>query len=621
MQQIKNMKVNDEKLRDLYLRDLALGKIAAPRQNKPSKDKAWLKFYSEDALLFDVPNMKIYDCIYENNKDFLNDIALEYYGRKITYRELFDNVEKLAKAFKQNGVKENEIVTVGMLTTPEAIYTMLALNKIGAIASMIDPRSSVSGLNKYLKDNGSDLVIITDLFKSKFKKALDGTPTKQVITSSILDSVEKWPFNNDKLYKIYESIDKPENQVYDKRFISLKDYVYSGKNYTGSTTSEYKEGKPALIVHSGGTTGFPKAVVMSDNNVLASVYQGMKSGIQFKRNETWLGIMPLFIIYGASTGTLLPLIKGITINLIPLFSPKKLPKILQKKKPNHMTLAPSHFENLIKSRRLAKEDLSYIIAPTVGGDKMDISLEQAANKWLAERGCTYRVAKGYGSSETCSGVTINISNECNKDGSAGIPLPKTTVSAFDMETSEELPYGTPGEICVTGPTTMIEYLNSREDTELVLKKHEDGKVWVHTGDYGYIDQDGLVYVTDRIKRIIIDYGGFKILPSYVESIIKKHPNVKDCVVFGIPDIKHQQGEVPVACVVLKDEEKQEKTIMDINDFCRQELKDSTSIPSKIIPIEEMPYIATNGKIDVEHLKQSMASQTSRNKKILRKTKK
>ena len=611
---------NVKKERDLYLRKLATGEIQGPPVGYASIDKPWLKYYDDEKITFDVPSIKIYDCIYENNKNNLDDFALEYYGRKITYKELFVNVEKLAKAFKKNGICENEIVTVGMLTTPEAIYTMLALNKIGAIASMIDPRSSVNGLKKYLNDNGSNVVIITDLFKSKFAEAIEGTKTKQVITASILDSVEKWPLNSDNVHLIYDLFNKNSAEIKDKRFVTLKDYIYSGREYSATTNSVYCEGKPALIVHSGGTTGFPKAVVMSDKNVLSSVYQGMKSGIQFKRDETWLGIMPLFIIYGASTGTLLPLIKGITINLIPLFSPKKLPKIIKNKKPIHMTLAPSHFENLISSKLLEKEDLSFIVAPTVGGDKMDIELERRANEWLASHGCEYKVAKGYGSSETCSGVSINISNECNKEGSAGIPLPKTTISVFDVETGEELPYNEPGEICITGPTTMIEYLNDIESSEQVLKKHMDGKVWVHSGDYGYIDENGMLYVTDRIKRIIIDHGGFKILPSYVEKIIKQHKNIKECVVFGIPDEKHSQGEIPIACVVVKDEQALQKTINEVVSICQKELKDTTSIPAKFIQTDEIPYIPTNGKIDITKLKDQVKSQITKKGKVLQKTK-
>lgn len=601
-EKLAKLSEEEKKQRDQYLRQLATGEIQGPPTGYASIDKPWLKYYEESALTYETPSKKIYDCIYDENKDFPNDIALEYYGRKITYQELFDNVESLAKAFKHNGVMENDIVTVGMLTTPEAIYTMLALNKIGAIPSMIDPRSSVKGIQKYLRDNGSDLVIITDLFKSKFKKAMENTPVKQVITSSVLDSVQKWPFNNDKLYKIYEHIGGNESQFDREGFIKYVDYVHSGKNYKGPTTSKYIEGKPAIIVHSGGTTGFPKAVVMSDKNVLSSVYQGINSGIKFERNESWLGIMPLFIIYGASTGTLLPLIKGITLNLIPLFSPKKLPKILKNKKPTHMTLAPSHFENLINSKRLANEDLSYIVAPTVGGDKMDIGLEKKSNEWLQKHGCEYRVAKGYGSSETCSGVTINVSNECNELGSAGIPLPKTTVSVFDVDTGVELPYNCSGEICITGPTTMIEYLNSKEDSEMVLKKHADGKVWVHSGDYGYINEDGMLYVTDRIKRIIINYGGVKVLPSYVESIVKKHPSIKDCVVLGMPDKKHAQGEVPVACVVLNDKNDNQTAIAEISTLCKEELKDDFSRPTEYIVLDEIPYKATNGKVDIEELK-------------------
>lgn len=597
---IAELSEKEDNLRNLYLRKMANGELQGPPVGYPSLDKIWLKWYNEEQISFQVPKKKIYDVVYESNKEHLDEIALEYYGKNITYRELFANIDRLAAAFKANGVKKGEIVTVGMLTTPESLYVMLALNKIGAISSMIDPRSNVEGLHKYLTDNGSNIVIITDLFGGKFKKACEGTKTTKIISTSLLDSVKNWPLNSERLIKLYEklNITKKVDNSFTTRYT---DFVASGKDYHGTLESEYIEDSPALIVHSGGTTGFPKAVVMSDKAVLSSVYQGINSGIKFKRGETWLGIMPLFIIYGASTGTLLPLIRGITINLVPLFDPKKLPKLLIKKKPIHMTLAPSHFENLIYSKKLANEDLSYIVAPTVGGDSMDPKLEEKSNEWLRKHGCIYKVAKGYGSSETCSGVTVNVSNECNKVGSVGIPLPLTTVSVFNPDSEEELTYGEIGEVCVQGPTAMSEYLNSPEETKQVLKTHSDGKTWVHTGDLGYITKDGFIYITDRIKRMIINYGGFKILPSYVESILNNFPAIEKSVVIGVKDELHAQGEVPVACITLRDPSAK-VSIEEIKKYCKQYIKDEHQIPIDFVIIDEIPYIPTNGKIDIKELK-------------------
>lgn len=599
---MKSLTINDEKLRDLYLRNLAIGKIQGPPTGKASIDKIWLKNYDEDVIISDVPDMKIYDYIFENNKNNLDDIIIEYYGKNITYRELFSNVEKYAKAFKKNEVKVGEIVTLGLLNTPEAIYCMLALNRIGAVSSMIDPTANISGLNRYLKDNNSNLIIINNLFTRKFNKALNGTTVKKVLTTSIFSTLANFPFNST-FKSLISSFDKKDNKLE-----KLSDYVDSGKDYSGILDSEYISDAPSIIVHSGGTMGFPKAVVMSDKNVLSSVYQALISGIQFKRGESWLGIMPLFIIYGASTGTILPLVKGIKINMISLFNPKKLPNILHKKKPNHITLAPSHFEYLINNKKLEKDDLSYLIAPTVGGAPMNKDLEQASNEWLFKHGCYYKVAKGYGSSETCSGVTMNISNECNRIGSSGIPLPKTTVGVFDVDTQKELSYDVPGEICVTGPMIMQKYLNDSPGTAQVLKKHEDNRIWVHTGDYGFIDAEGHVYITDRIKRIIFTASGFKVLPSYVESIIQKHKMVKECCVIGFKDQSHVQGEIPIAFLSLHDNCDSDIVLNEIKEICELCLKDKLSIPNKFVLLDQMPYKITNGKIDEQLLKKMLLDQ-------------
>lgn len=584
---ISELSEEEQKQRDLYLHDLATGDIQGPPVNYSSIDKDFFKWYSKDTIISDLPQKKFFDCIYENNIDYIDNIAFSIFGKSISYKELFEKVDKVARALKANNVQKGDVVTIAMLSTPEAIYTMLALNKIGAISYMVDPRTSVNGLNKYLLDNKSKLIITTNLFTNKICKSVAQTNLdSKVVSTSLFSSFKK---------------EKKRPLKSKKKKISFEQFLSEGLDYNGNTYSEYEKGAPSVVVHSGGTTGFPKAVVMTDEKLLASVYQAMQTGIEFNREDTWLGIMPLFIIYGASTGTLLPLIKGMKIYLEPLFDPKKLPKIIKKHKPVHMTLAPAHFENIIYSKLLENEDLSYLIAPTVGGDSMNVNLEKKTNEWLKKHNCKYNVVKGYGASETCSGVTVCVSNECNKIGSVGIPLPKTVISIFNPETGEECIKGQSGEVCISGPTNMLKYFNSDEHTELVLKKHEDGKTWVHSGDWGYIDDDGMLYITDRIKRIIIGYSGFKILPSYVESEIFKTGLVDNCVVLGIEDCEHEQGEIPIACLVLKDKN-DTLALEKIKKYLKTTLKDLDSFPRHFVLLDQIPILKNNGKIDVNGLK-------------------
>lgn len=611
--------INEEKLRDLYLRDIMIGKLYGPLTGKPSQDKPYLKYASDDAIMADYPDEKIYDYLYECNVDYLDNVALEYYGREITYREFFDNIDRFARSFKAYGVNSGDIVTVGMLTTPEVIYTMLALNKIGAIPSMIDPRSSIAGLHKYLKDNNSDFVIATDIFSNNISDAMDGTITKKLIVSSILDSALDEVAKSESFKDLYMLKNMP---ILNNKIARLQDFLSDGQKYDGPIESEYVSDRVALIVHSGGTTGFPKAVMMSDKNVIASIYQALFTDLELNRGESWLGIMPPFIIYGASAGTFLPIARGMRLQLYPLFNPEQLPEMLIEHRPVHMTLAPSHFGILINSEKLKDTDLSFCVTPTVGGDKMDTELETASNAWLADHGCKYKVSKGYGSSETCSGVSMTYSDECNEIGSVGAIYPKNMASIFkpidDLEHAssyEELGYNDIGEVCISGPTVMLGYFGNDKSTSEILRKHEDGRLWLHTRDLGYMTEDGKLFVLDRIKRMIINYGGFKILPSYVETIINKHPNVKDCSVIGLPDREHSQGEVPVAVLELHDNLVQDETIQEVREMCMLELKDNISWPGSYYVVSEIPHKQSNGKTNLDQLKNLILSGTDEYGKI------
>ena len=168
------------------------------------------------------------------------------------------------------------------------------------------------------------------------------------------------------------------------------------------------------------------------------------------------------------------------------------------------------------------QDLSYIIAPTVGGDAMDTELERKTNQFLAEHHCQYFVTKGYGMTEVAAGVTVCISNDCNQIGSVGIPLTHTTVSIFDLDTGKELTYNQQGEVCVTGPNTMLGYYKNPEATAEIIVRHKDGLDWVHSGDIGYMTEDGMLFIVDRIKRMIVRHDGFKVFPSMIEKTIARH---------------------------------------------------------------------------------------------------
>lgn len=614
---------------------------------KPSIDKPWLKYYDEEVLNKKLPEKTIYEYITENNKKYPNRIALNYFGKKISYGQLLKNIDQTARAFRAYGIREGDIVTICMPTIPETIYVYYALSKIGAIANMVDPRTSKEGIENYINEAKSKMLIMIDVAADKARDAKKKTTIEKIITVSPTDSLplgimlkkaskdinsiyedkkeaakskyEKEPKKKDIILDYFNDMKKNESSFSKSgECIPWSKFFKAGKKENYEPYPNYEKDKPLLIVHTGGTTGPSKGVVLSNFSVNAASFQCENAGYDFKREHSWLNIMPPFIAYGIGNGLHLPLSCGMEVILIPQFDPNKFDELLLENKPNHMVGVPSHYGNIIHSKKLKNEDLSYVIAPTVGGDKMDENLEKETNEFLREHNCEYKVVKGYGMTEVNAAVAACTSNETNKIGSVGIPFPNTTISIFDPKTGEELGYNEKGEVCITGPNTMLGYFNNDEETNKILRKHEDGNVWVHSGDIGYMDADGNLYIVDRLKRMIIRPDGFKIFPSLIEDVVVKHPLVQSCKVVGLRDFSFSQGKLPKVHVVLNETDRNPEAIEnEILMLCEEQLPEYYW-PCEIEFNESLP-LTPIGKIDYLKLeKEDYEKQLAATKKLVKK---
>ena len=614
---------------------------------KPSIDKPWLKYYDEEVLNKKLPEKTIYEYITENNKKYPNRIALNYFGKKITYGQLLKNIDQTARAFRAYGIREGNIVTICLPTIPETIYVYYALSKIGAIANMVDPRTSKEGIENYINEAKSKMLIMIDVAADKARDAKKKTTIEKIITVSPTDSLplgimlkkaskdinsiyedkkeaakskhEKEPKKKDIILDYFNDMKKNESSFSKSgECIPWSKFFKAGKKENYEPYPNYEKDKPLLIVHTGGTTGPSKGVVLSNFSVNAASFQCENAGYDFKREHSWLNIMPPFIAYGIGNGLHLPLSCGMEVILIPQFDPNKFDELLLENKPNHMVGVPSHYGNIIHSKKLKNEDLSYVIAPTVGGDKMDENLEEETNEFLREHNCEYKVVKGYGMTEVNAAVAACTSNETNKIGSVGIPFPNTTISIFDPKTGEELGYNEKGEVCITGPNTMLGYFNNDEETNKILRKHEDGNVWVHSGDIGYMDADGNLYIVDRLKRMIIRPDGFKIFPSLIEDVVVKHPLVQSCKVVGLRDFSFSQGKLPKVHVVLNETDRNPEAIEnEILMLCEEQLPEYYW-PCEIEFNESLP-LTPIGKIDYLKLeKEDYEKQLAATKKLVKK---
>ena len=557
-----------------------------------SQAKPWLKYYDQKFIDQTLPALSAFEYVCQRSKNHLNDTALEYYGRKFTYADLIVNVKKTAAALRGAGVKKGDIITVVSIMTPEIIALFYAADMMGATLNLVDPRYSVEGIREYIEEVDSHLLVCLNVVYERCRQAAKRTNVEKVIVLSPADSLPP-------LMAVGYKLTTPDKNKYASNVIRWKQFIKGGEGQ--STAAEpYDPDHACVVVHTGGTTGSPKGVMLTDDcfNGIALQFQAYPK--LFHRGQKLMNIMPPFIAYGFACGIHLPLVLGFTVIIIPNLDPAKLGSLVLKHKPEHMFGVPTHYQQLAADPKLRDKDLSFIINYAAGGDSLSWGAEQTVNDFLAAHGARYPIAKGYGMTEVSSAATVAAGLD-NKPGSVGIPMVNTVVAAFEPGTDQELPIGQRGELCISGPCLMKGYYNKPEETAILLRRHPDGRVWAHTGDMGYLDEDGFVFLDSRIKRMIIRHDGFKVFPSMIENVVSRHPAVHQCSVVGCADKDHTQGRLPFVYIVLKADTtaKKKQVIRELERMCAEELPEYVQ-PVAYKFISSMPMTPV-GKVDYRQL--------------------
>ena len=557
-----------------------------------SQAKPWLKYYDQKFIDQTLPALSAFEYVCQRSKNHLNDTALEYYGRKFTYADLIVNVKKTAAALRGAGVKKGDIVTVVSIMTPEIIALFYAADMMGATLNLVDPRYSVEGIREYIEEVDSHLLVCLNVVYERCRQAAKRTNVEKVIVLSPADSLPP-------VMAVGYKLTTPDKNKYASNVIRWKQFIKGGEGQ--STAAEpYDPDHACVVVHTGGTTGSPKGVMLTDDcfNGIALQFQAYPK--LFHRGQKLMNVMPPFIAYGFACGIHLPLVLGFTVIIIPNLDPAKLGSLVLKHKPEHMFGVPTHYQQLASDPKLRDKDLSFIINYAAGGDSLSRGAEQTVNDFLAAHGARYPIAKGYGMTEVSSAATVAAGLD-NKPGSVGIPMVNTVVAAFEPGTDQELPIGQRGELCISGPCLMKGYYNKPEETAILLRRHSDGRVWAHTGDMGYLDEDGFVYLDSRIKRMIIRHDGFKVFPSMIENVVSRHPAVHQCSVVGCTDKDHTQGRLPFVYIVLKADitAKKKQVIRELERMCAEELPEYVQ-PVAYKFISSMPMTPV-GKVDYRQL--------------------
>ena len=513
------------------------------KQRKLDKKlRPWLEHYGEIPANLEYPDCSMVDMVLESARKWPNNMAYSYYGNKVTYKHFVKKIERAAKALKNYGVKEGDKVTICMPNTPEGIIMVYAVNMVGAVCNMVHPLSSEKELEYYIRAAESKYVLVFDAVFEKIYKMKDSLGLKRII---VADAGAGMSFVKKKFYKLLK-IKKVKLPHFDDAVVLWEDFLANSYLYQGECYEKRSAHDLAVILYSGGTTGAPKGVMLSNLNFNALGIMATTVIEQATPEATILSILPIFHGFGLGVCIHTPLCIGAGCILIPAFSHKEFGNIIRKNQPSFIAGVPTLFESLVESK-VKEDDLASVKTVICGGDALNSTLRDKVNTFLFEHGSNAKIRVGYGLTEATGAACLSPENMFN-DGIIGVPFPDMFFKIVVPGTHDAAPMGEEGEICISGPLVMMGYLNDDAETMQVLRYHDDEKLWLHTGDVGYIGKDGLVYFSQRLKRIIVS-SGYNIYPTYIESVINSHEAVLTSTVIGVAH--PYKGQVAKAYVVLK----------------------------------------------------------------------
>ena len=555
----------------------------------------WKKYYTEEELNFTIPDINLYKQIVNTSNKIPDSIAYRYFNTKVKYKDLIKKVDKVAISFKKLGVKKGDVVTICLPNVPEAIISVYALNKLGAIANMIHPLSAEEEIKESLTSTNSKYLVMVDMFYSKIKGFIMNSKVKRVIFVSPSTSMDIFLKIGYKLINIKKCVKIPKSII----FTTWNKFIKLSKHSKMEILSNFGKDTPAVILHSGGTSGKPKNVVLQNRAFLLLSIQIKSALRRLEVGDSCLTIMPNFHGFGLGVCMLAPMSVGCHPILVPQFDAKKLDILIKKNKPSFIVGVPTLFEALLSNDHNLNNDLSYVKYVISGGDILNKGLEDKVNEYLKAHNSDAFVSQGYGLTEALAAVCLGVDDHY-KSGSVGIPFAGNYIKIIDPATRKTNPYNEVGEICINTKALMMGYLNNESETNDALQIHDDGHIWLHTGDLGYMDEDGFIFYKGRAKRMIIS-SGYNVYPAHIEEVIESHPAVLQCTVVGVPHPYKQ--EVPKAFIVLKDGFHGLFVKSEIKEYCKKNLA-KYMMPYEFVYRKKLPKTKL-GKIDFRKIQTDM----------------
>lgn len=489
----------------------------------------WLKNYGDVPFHLQYQECSMWEAIEKIVEKYPNYTAYIFMGKKTTYKEFAQNVEICARALKAIGIRVGDRITICMPNCPQTVIMFYAVNLVGAVANMVHPLSSEKEIEFYIKESKSIAAITLDQFYHKFEAIRENVELSNIIIARIKDELSK-PIRAGYMLTEGRKIKKiPKDAP-----VTIWNYFMDqGRHYHWKYRAVRDPRDPAVILYSGGTTGVTKGILLSNYNFNALGAQIIATNPMFRPGDSMLAVMPMFHGFGLGVSIHSMLMNGGQCVLVPRFTAESYAKLIKRYKCNFIAGVPTLYEALLRQPVMDGVDLSCLKGVFSGGDSLSVELKKRFDKFLYDHNASIQVREGYGTTE-CVTASCLTPTHVYKEGSIGQPFPDTYYCIVKPGTQEELPYGEEGEICISGPTVMLGYLDHPEETAQTLQVHPDGRTWVHTGDLGTMDDEGFIYFRQRLKRMIVT-SGYNVYPSQLENILDAHELVQMSCVIGVPD--------------------------------------------------------------------------------------
>jgi len=561
----------------------------------------WRAYYGSTPVSLNYPNLTMYQLLHKNAKKYPNNTAYVFMGKQTTYAAFMNRIEAAAKGLVNLGIGRGDKVTVCMPNTPQALDCFYALNRIGAIPSMIHPLSAPKEIAFYLEISDSKAILTLDQFYDKVAQVAGDC---KIIIAKVKDEL---PFPLSALYPLTKGA-RAIPKLPKEGYILWTDMILAGKN-TALPEDTGRANDCGAILYSGGTTGTSKGIMLSNLNFNALGLQTIAaSGFGSVEGMKMLSVMPVFHGFGLGIGIHTALIGGATCILLPQFNIKTYADTLKKQKPNIIPGVPTLFEALLRADSLKDTDLSFLKGIFSGGDSLSPELKKKVDQFLKDHNCSEQIREGYGTTE-CVTASCLTPKDYARSGSIGVPFPDVFYKIVLPGTTEEAEPNIEGEVCVSGPTVMMGYMKNPEETASTLRSHGDGRIWLHTGDLGRMDNDGFIYFRQRMKRMIIS-SGYNVYPSQLENIIDGHEKVLLSCVIGIKD-EYRGQKVKAFVVPMPGIEPTDELRQELLEYCKEHVA-KYAMPREVEFRTELPKTLV-GKVAYRVLEEEANAQLEQGK--------